>query len=1437
MAATGRRHPSVILFAAVGLAGLVLLALQSLPRSRETSHAGPEASLDAAMAAFAAGDFAGASQGLAALLEAREDHPEAARMRLVLAASLTEASEPDYSTALEELRKREERLLRANVPLGSLHLHYRGLAHRGIGRELLAAGEGGRRQRYLIESGEIWRYRKGRREPPPGWQNKSFRDGDWLQGRTGIGFGDSDDRTVLGDMMGRYVSVFLRKSFPLPQAVLGRAQRLVLRVSYDDGFVARLNGQEVQRQNMPGRPGSHVPFNALASVQHEAEGFDEYELPVAVLQPGLNTLAVQVHQVNYSSSDLSLDAELVLVEYVPPAARAESARELTAAAEDFRQVLEPAVRRSPLKPELEYQARLDLAETLLLLERPSEALEALAPLVERGKTGSELNGLYRCALYLGGMARLRTGEILKAGEMLSLLSPFGSSAEEAHAAYLLARVHHRLGERPEALGLYESVIDSHSRRRSQAAVGFQDLPQRMRAQQERQAQELAPDYVVQAELFRAVALFELGRVTEAQEALDRFRARRHSSPLAEHATLFAGIVALHRGAHEQALELLGNLATRAQADLLRVKASLWAARSCLAWAERMPGEGQGDTLRRAGAEILAGALGSEAAPDLPPHVRAELAELLLRSGRLAEATALHRELAKEGSTMALPAMYHQAVTHQLRGEHAACETLCRRILTTFPGSIYEGEVQFRVGDSHLFTALKTREQKERTTRLEAAVDGYSRALALPTDFPHRDLAKFRRGLCELLLGKPEAASTTLSLLPLSRLGTDKQLAPAGYLRARLLLDQTSGSRRDAVSAARALERLKLAETLLDGFLKVAGEQGLLGTSSVLALARCQRRRGELLADERQRSLALLRGQQLTRRLTQRHRTQPLAARALLEDARVSLSRGDLGGALTRLAPFRDQVPWKRSGVAPDAILYLALTERTAGQPAAALRTLTAGLSLLKNQAPRGSEGPGLPSLEARMRLERGRVLVELERPTEARSSFEATAGAYPRRPQGVEAALELARLSRELAAQRLRKDGGKIGGLSGAAAELTKIGLFLSETLGRVRKDNNLKVLEAELLLELGRCCGFLEAVVQKRKGAESHDPPSSPGGKPTTEEAPPEDPAAKREGENSPHRFIRLGVRALHEALRLLPVDGELAIEVRCVLAAIHAQRQELHEAGRLLEEAFSRSERADLDREILVLLGACRLREQRGAEALWFLKGAADSSRSFDSRALLSEGAARLMERVPGVEVLVLRVGNRGGEDRGRAQALLAALRSREGRLREAADLYATAARLLEDADEKAAALYGESQALAAVGDAPKSAKVVRSIRSQFPLTRAGVAVRRRSEKREEVPVSFPDVFVDALLTRPLKSEVVPRPSPRALLRQHLDVEATASLRDELLEELAALKLAPAPLVNVELGDPRALLSWLVVDPEPRALAVEPPRDPSVILEDLLR
>ncbi|MHC4329950.1 MAG: DUF1800 family protein, partial [Planctomycetota bacterium] len=187
----------------------------------------------------------------------------------------------------------------------------------------------------LIMAGEFWRYSKGVSEPDSAWNRVAFDDTGWLRGPTGIGMGDGDDRTVLTDMRrinddpetpedeGRpgYLSVYLRRTFQLDAESLAAIGDLILRVDYDDGFRAYLNGVQVAMANLP--DGRIVLYDTRATRSHEAGTPQDFNITgqKGLLRIGENVLAIQVHNRAITNGDLSMIPELLSREILPGPAR------------------------------------------------------------------------------------------------------------------------------------------------------------------------------------------------------------------------------------------------------------------------------------------------------------------------------------------------------------------------------------------------------------------------------------------------------------------------------------------------------------------------------------------------------------------------------------------------------------------------------------------------------------------------------------------------------------------------------------------------------------------------------------------------------------------------------------------------------------------------------------------------------------------------------------------------------------------------------------------------------------------------------------------------------------------------------------------------------------------------------------------------------------
>lgn len=185
----------------------------------------------------------------------------------------------------------------------------------------------------ILKEGAACRFFRGTAEPSAGpggepttdWAQPVFNDLTWEAGITGLGYGDGDDATELTDMpfienvQPGYFSVYVRQTFEIPDPA--GLDTLLLRMRYDDAFVAYLNGTEVARSpNIIGSPPAfNDPASAAGGNVDSANLQFEWDLnPFKnLLVQGTNTLAVQMHNRSLTSSDSSVIPEIVSVSAAP----------------------------------------------------------------------------------------------------------------------------------------------------------------------------------------------------------------------------------------------------------------------------------------------------------------------------------------------------------------------------------------------------------------------------------------------------------------------------------------------------------------------------------------------------------------------------------------------------------------------------------------------------------------------------------------------------------------------------------------------------------------------------------------------------------------------------------------------------------------------------------------------------------------------------------------------------------------------------------------------------------------------------------------------------------------------------------------------------------------------------------------------------------------
>ncbi len=174
----------------------------------------------------------------------------------------------------------------------------------------------------LIPTGSVWKYLDDGSNQREAWREPDFDDSHWLSGPGQLGYGDSDIATFVQSNRtdgSRIFTFYFRHTFWLENPSL--VTNLAVRLLRDDGGIVYLNGVEVFRSNMREGP-VYYDTTAITGIPNADE--DKYfPTPVlpALLTTGANVVAVEIHQCNVTSTDVSFDLELVANSpfgYVPP---------------------------------------------------------------------------------------------------------------------------------------------------------------------------------------------------------------------------------------------------------------------------------------------------------------------------------------------------------------------------------------------------------------------------------------------------------------------------------------------------------------------------------------------------------------------------------------------------------------------------------------------------------------------------------------------------------------------------------------------------------------------------------------------------------------------------------------------------------------------------------------------------------------------------------------------------------------------------------------------------------------------------------------------------------------------------------------------------------------------------------------------------------------
>ena len=165
----------------------------------------------------------------------------------------------------------------------------------------------------LIAAGSSWKYLDDGSDQGSSWTNLTFNDAGWSNGVAQLGYGDGDEATVVRSNRStdgtKIITTYFRKKFVLQNA--GSYTNLAARLLRDDGAIIYLNGQMVWFSNMPQPPANYLTTALVPIGGADESTWLDNQLSPSALVSGTNIVAVEIHQSDLDSSDISFDFELV----------------------------------------------------------------------------------------------------------------------------------------------------------------------------------------------------------------------------------------------------------------------------------------------------------------------------------------------------------------------------------------------------------------------------------------------------------------------------------------------------------------------------------------------------------------------------------------------------------------------------------------------------------------------------------------------------------------------------------------------------------------------------------------------------------------------------------------------------------------------------------------------------------------------------------------------------------------------------------------------------------------------------------------------------------------------------------------------------------------------------------------------------------------------
>ena len=182
--------------------------------------------------------------------------------------------------------------------------------------EVAGLGEAGEVE--LLPPGAVWSYLDDGSDQGTAWRAPGFDDTAWATGALPAGYGTINNGTVIattvdfgGVLTDRHITTYFRRGFGVADPTAYSS--LILRMNVDDGVAVYINGTEVLRDRLA----EGAAFDTPASGNGNEGIYDEFIVPPDSLVPGINVIAVELHNRSSGNSDVVLDMGIAATPALP----------------------------------------------------------------------------------------------------------------------------------------------------------------------------------------------------------------------------------------------------------------------------------------------------------------------------------------------------------------------------------------------------------------------------------------------------------------------------------------------------------------------------------------------------------------------------------------------------------------------------------------------------------------------------------------------------------------------------------------------------------------------------------------------------------------------------------------------------------------------------------------------------------------------------------------------------------------------------------------------------------------------------------------------------------------------------------------------------------------------------------------------------------------